>query len=89
MSEYGVKGPPEQETSATEANPRAIDKWAQEATHMPKCKVGGPTGRPPDLLIGRLTRGPHRLQVPRGGLPLVAYGGLMRLGCSSPHGSLL
>ena len=43
MSEYGVKGPPEQETSATEANPRDIDKWAQEVTHIPKCKVGGPT----------------------------------------------
>ena len=32
--------------------PHAIDKWAQEATHMPKCKVGGPTGRPADLPVG-------------------------------------
>ena len=38
--------------------PHAIDKWAQEATHRPKCKVGGPTGRPDrpsrpaDLLVG-------------------------------------
>ena len=24
--------------------PHSIDKWAQEATHRPKCKVGGPTG---------------------------------------------
>ena len=52
MSEYGVEGPPEQETRAIEANPRAIDKWAQEATHRPKCKVGGPTGRPADLPVG-------------------------------------
>ena len=44
MLEYRVEGPLEQETSATEANPRAIDKWAQEVTHRPKCKVGGPTG---------------------------------------------
>ena len=33
-------------------NPHAIDKWAQEATHRPKCKVGGPTGRPADLPVG-------------------------------------
>ena len=32
--------------------PHAIDKWAQEATHRPKCKVGGPTGRPAGLLVG-------------------------------------
>ena len=49
MSEYGVEGPPEQETRAIEANPRAIDKWAQEVTHRPKCKVGGPTGGSADL----------------------------------------
>ena len=89
MSEYGVEGPPEQETDMTKANTRANDKWAQEGTHGPKWKVRGPTGRLADLLVGRPARGPHRLQVPRGGLPLVAYGGLMRLGCSSPRGSLL
>ena len=44
MSEYGVEGPPEQETRAIEANPRAIDKWAYEVTRRPKCKGGGPTG---------------------------------------------
>ena len=32
--------------------PHAIDKWAQETTHMPKCKVGEPTGRPADLSVG-------------------------------------
>ena len=32
--------------------PHAIAKWAQEVTHMPKCKVGGPTGRPADLPMG-------------------------------------
>ena len=32
--------------------PHAIDKWAQEAIHRPKCKVGGPTGRPADLPVG-------------------------------------
>jgi len=53
MSEHGVEGPPEQETNTTEANPHAIDKWAQEVTHRPKCKVGGPTGgRPADLPVG-------------------------------------
>ena len=52
VSKHGLKGPPEQETETTEANPRAIDKWAQEATHMPKCKVGGPTGRPAGLPVG-------------------------------------
>ena len=76
MSEYGVEGSPEQETNTKEANPHAIDKWAQEVTHRPKCKVGGPTGGS----AGRPTRGPHRLQVPRGGLPLAVDGGLMRLG---------
>ena len=48
MSEYGVEGSPEQETNTKEDNPHAIDKWAQEATHRPKRKVGGPTGRPAD-----------------------------------------
>ena len=52
MSEYGVEGPPEQETSATEANPHAIDKWAQEVTHRPKCKVGGPTGGSAEQPVG-------------------------------------
>ena len=69
--------------------PHSIDKWAQEATHRPKCKVGGPTGRPTDLMVGQPTHGPHRLQVPCGGLPLATNGGLMSLGCSSPRGSLL
>ena len=32
--------------------PHAIDKWAQEAIPRPKCKVGGPTGRPADLAVG-------------------------------------
>jgi len=43
--------------------PHSIDKWAQEATHRPKCKVGGPTGRPADLLVGRPIRGPHQLKL--------------------------
>ena len=30
----------------------AIDKWVQEATHRPKCKVGGPIGRPAYLPVG-------------------------------------
>ena len=49
MSEYGVEGPPEQETDMTKANTHANDKWAQDRTHGPKGKVGGPTGRPADL----------------------------------------
>ena len=49
MSEYGVEGPPEQETDMTKANTRANDKCPQEGTHGPKGKVGGPTGRPADL----------------------------------------
>ena len=32
--------------------PHAIDMWAQEVTHRPKCKVGGPIGRPADLPMG-------------------------------------
>ena len=32
--------------------PHGVDKWAQEATHRPKCKVGGPIGRPADLPMG-------------------------------------
>ena len=63
MSEYGVEGPPEQETNITKANTRANDKWAQEETHGPKGKVGGLTGRPADLLVGRPARGPHRLKL--------------------------
>ena len=58
MSEYGVEGPPEQETNITKVNTRASDKWAQEGTHGPKGKVGGPIGRPADLLVGRTARGP-------------------------------
>ena len=53
MLEYGVEGPPEQETDMTKANTRANDKWAQEATRGPKGKVGGATARPADLLVGR------------------------------------
>ena len=52
MSEYQVYSPPEQETDMIKDKPHAIDKWAQEATHRPKCKVGGPTGRPADLPVG-------------------------------------
>jgi len=46
--EHGLEGPLEQETEIPEANTRAIIKWAQEETHKPKGKVGGPTGRPAD-----------------------------------------
>ena len=42
---------------------RAKDKWAQQGTHGPKGKVGGPTGRPADRLVGRPARGPHRLKL--------------------------
>ena len=34
------------------ANIHAIDKWAQEETHRPKCKVSGPTGGLADLPVG-------------------------------------
>ena len=44
MLEHGLEGPPEQETDIPKANTHAIDKWAQEETHRPKGKVGGPTG---------------------------------------------
>ena len=63
MSEYGVEGPLEQETNITRANTRANDKWALQGTHGPKGKVGGSTGRPTDLLVGRPARGPHRLKL--------------------------
>ena len=49
MLEYGVEGPPEQETDMIKANTRAYDKWTQGGTHGPKGKVGGSTGRPADL----------------------------------------
>ena len=52
MSEYGVEGPPEQETDIIKAKTRANDKWDQQGTHGPKGKVGGPTGRPADLPVG-------------------------------------
>ena len=52
MSEYGVEGSPEQETDIIKAKTRANDKWAQQGTHGPKGKVGGPTGRPADLPVG-------------------------------------
>ena len=52
MSEYGVEGPPEQETDMTKAKTSANDKWAQEGTHGPKEKVGGPTRRPADQPCG-------------------------------------
>ena len=63
VSEYGVEGPPEQETDTIKAKTRVNDKWAQQGTHGPKGKVGGPTGRPADLLVGRPARGPHRLKL--------------------------
>ena len=44
VSKHGLEGPPEQETKTKEVNRRAIDKWAQEVTHRPKFKVGGPIG---------------------------------------------
>ena len=56
MLEYGVEGPPEQETVMMKANTRANDKWAQEGTRGPKGEVGGPTGRPADQ-----AHGPHHL----------------------------
>ena len=61
MSEYGVEGPPEQETDSIKSKTRDNDKWAQQGTHGPKGKVGGPTGRPADLLVGRLPVGPTDL----------------------------
>ena len=61
LSEYGVEGPPEQETDIIKVKTRANDKWAQQGTHGPKGKVGGPTGRPADLLVGRLPVGPTDL----------------------------
>ena len=60
MSECGIDGPPEQETSSTRANTRANDKWAQEATRGPMGKVGGATAKPADLLVGRPTGRPTR-----------------------------
>ena len=62
MSEYGVEGPPEQETDIIKAKTCANDKWAQEGTHGPKGKVGGPTVRPADMTVG-----PTNLNLPRGG----------------------
>ena len=51
MSEYGVEGPPKQETDMTKANTHANDKWAQEGTHGTKGEVGrpGPWAPPPQL----------------------------------------
>ena len=43
VSRHGLEGPPEQETDMPKANTRANDKWAQDVTHRPKEKVGGPT----------------------------------------------
>ena len=43
MTEHGLEGPPEQETDMPKANTRANDKWAQDVSHRPKEKVGGPT----------------------------------------------
>ena len=63
MSEYGVESPLEQETNIIRANTRANDKWAQEGTHGPKGKVGGPTGWP-TCLVGWPTHGPHQLKHP-------------------------
>ena len=74
MSEYGIDGPPEQETNSTRANTHSNDKWAQEGTHRPKGEVGGPTGRPADLLVGRQAHGPHRLNFAMWRLPVAPLG---------------
>ena len=63
MLEYGIEGPPEQETDMTKGNTRDNDKWAQEGTYGPKGKVGGPTGRPADLLGQPTCPWPHRLKL--------------------------
>ena len=81
MSEYGVEGPPEQETNSTKANTHANDKWAQEGTHGPKWKVRGPTGRLADLLVGRLPVGPTDLSWTHGGSLLDEYVGLPKISC--------
>ena len=64
--------------------PHAIDKWAQEVTHRPKCKVGGPTGRPADQ-AGRLTywsvdqaHGPHHLNFDTWHFPVACLGRFAR-----------
>ena len=58
VSEYGMEGPLEQQTNSTKANTRANDKWAQEGTHGPKCKVGGPLGSRPTCWSADLPMGP-------------------------------
>ena len=59
MSEYGVEGPPEQETDMTKANTRASDKWAHWEAGRPAWSA--------DLLVG-----PTALNLPRGGSSLDA-----------------
>ena len=79
VSKQGIEGPPEQETKTIEASPCAIDKWAQEATHRPKCKVGGPTGRPADLPMV-----PTALIQPCGDVSKAPNGSSPRIAASHP-----
>ena len=76
VSEYGIEGPPKQETNSTRANTHANDKWAQEGTHGTKGEVGGPTGRSADQ-----AHGPHRLNFTTWRLPIAP---LCRFGVLRP-----
>ena len=82
VSEYGIDGPPEQETNSTRANTHSNDKWAQEGTHG--LKGGGrwahwEAGRP----AGRPTRpmGPTASTLPRGAPSLAPNVGSVEKSC--------
>jgi hypothetical protein len=70
------RGPTRAGNQHYKANTRASDKWAQEGTHGPKGKVGGATGRPANLPMGRTdlnwTRGESLLDE-YVGLPKISY----------------
>ena len=59
---HGTDGPLEKKTSSNEVKPHTNNKWAPRAAQGTKEKVGGPTGRPADLQVGRPAHGPHRLK---------------------------
>ena len=84
MSEYGIDGPPEQETNSTRANARANDKWAQEGTRGPKGEVGRPTGRPADQ-----AHGPHHLNFDTWNIPVACLSRFCRDELRTRGGSLL
>ena len=62
VATHGPKGHQRKNLAGTKPSHTPLKKWALRTAHSNKEKVGGPSGRPADLQVGRPAHGPHRLQ---------------------------